>query len=68
MNDLKVLLCYNCKQVVANLSPSEVKKLEGIHFMCDGCGHLNMISSDRMFKGLNLDSSIGIYSVFDGCY
>jgi RNase P subunit RPR2 len=64
MNDFKTLVCYNCKQIVANLSVQEVMKLKGVNFMCDCCGHLNMISSQKMDRGFNSDYSLNVFSIF----
>jgi RNase P subunit RPR2 len=53
MQNSKALTCYNCDSLVLNLSDSELKKLNGLNFRCECCGHENSLKDFAFIKGTN---------------
>lgn len=59
MYNFQSLICYNCNAVMLNLPEKEVAKLDGLHFRCECCGHLNLLKEFKFLKTidyLSLDS------------
>ena len=50
MFNFKSLTCYKCKSVMFNLPEMEVVKLNGMHFRCECCGHVNLLNGFRLLK------------------
>lgn len=53
MQGSKSLCCYHCSSTVLKLSHSELKKLNGLNFRCECCGHENRLSEKSFVKGTN---------------
>lgn len=56
MYNFKTLHCYHCKSVVFNLPEMEIMRLEGMHYRCECCGHMNLLNDLRFLK--SIDESI----------
>lgn len=63
MSNLKSVSCFWCKSVILNLTISEIKQMNGLHFQCECCGHQNLLSEMRFHKSRNNDPSLYIYSI-----
>ena len=58
------LQCYNCGALVINLPEEELKGLEGLNFMCESCGHQNLLIENKLIKGINTTkNSTSIYDL-----
>ena len=53
MKSSKVLSCYNCGFAILRLSDYEIKKLDGLNFQCECCGHENHLSNFELLRGTN---------------
>lgn len=62
MYKFKSLKCYNCNSVLLNLPESEIVKLNGLNFQCECCGHQNLLSRSRFYKGNDSDPTLNILS------
>lgn len=62
MYKFKSLKCYNCNSVLLNLPESEIIKLNGLNFQCECCGHQNLLSMSRFYKGNDSDPTLNILS------
>jgi RNase P subunit RPR2 len=51
--NFKSLTCYKCKSVMFNLPEMEVIKLNGLHFRCECCGHVNLLNEFRLLKTIH---------------
>lgn len=63
MYNFKSLRCYNCKSVILNLPEIEISKLNGLNFQCECCGHQNLLTEFKFYKGNNNDPFLNIFSV-----
>ncbi|HPD01291.1 MAG TPA: hypothetical protein PLA01_08090 [Acetivibrio sp.] len=64
MYSFKTLFCYNCKSVLLNLPEVEISKLNGLNFVCECCGHRNLLTKNQFFKSVDTyDPYISIQSV-----
>ncbi|ADU73994.1 MAG TPA: hypothetical protein DEF39_12965 [Hungateiclostridium thermocellum] len=64
MYNFKTLTCYNCKSVMLNLPEVEISKLNGLNFICDCCGHQNLLTKNKFSKSINNnDPYLNIMSV-----
>ena len=61
MYNFQSLICYNCNSVMLNLPEKEVAKLNGLHFTCECCGHLNLLKEFKFLK--NIDKNICLDSI-----
>lgn len=50
MYNFKTLRCYNCDSVVLNLPEKEISKLNGLHFVCECCGHQNLLVNSKFTR------------------
>ena len=50
MYNFKTLFCYNCKSVLLNLPEVEISKLNGLNFVCECCGHRNLLTKTSSQK------------------
>jgi hypothetical protein len=55
MNKSEAINCYNCKSTILYLPKEEIKKFNGLNFVCENCGHHNLLKEFTFFKGLNND-------------
>lgn len=62
MYNFKSLVCYNCKSVIMTLSDREIAKMKGLNFLCECCGHQNLLSGTRFNKSTYSDPTLNIYS------
>lgn len=65
MYDFKTLVCYYCNQVVLELPVQDVERLDGLNFMCECCGHLNMLKHSKLDRNFSKDELFGISDYFD---
>ncbi|NLL04445.1 MAG: hypothetical protein GX270_01350 [Clostridiaceae bacterium] len=64
MYNFKNLKCYNCKTVILSLPGTEIKKLNGLNFQCDCCGHQNHLQEFKFVKSRNTnDPYLNILSI-----
>ncbi|NLP14296.1 MAG: hypothetical protein GX383_07500 [Clostridium sp.] len=64
MYNFKTLFCYNCKSVLLNLPEVEISKLNGLNFVCECCGHRNLLTKNQFSKSVDAyDPYISIQSV-----
>lgn len=62
MYTYKSLRCYNCKSIILNLPEVEVLKLDGLNFLCECCGHQNLLTEFKFYKSTDNDPSLNIFS------
>ncbi|NMB33892.1 MAG: hypothetical protein GX992_06650 [Clostridium sp.] len=55
MYSFTTLFCYNCKSALLNLPETEVLKLDGLNFVCECCGHQNLLRKNQFLKSVNTD-------------
>ncbi len=63
MYNFKSLRCYNCKSVILSLPEIEISKLNGLNFQCECCGHQNLLTEFKFYKGDNNDPFLNIFSI-----
>lgn len=64
MYGFKSLICYNCKSVMLNLPEVEISKLNGLNFVCECCGHQNLLAKNVFSKSIDTnDPYLNILSV-----
>ncbi len=63
MFNFRTLRCYNCKSVILSLPELEISKLNGLNFQCECCGHQNLLTEFKFYKGTNNDPLLHIFSV-----
>jgi hypothetical protein len=62
MYNFKSLPCYNCDSVIINLPELEINKLNGLTFLCECCGHQNMLQESKFLKVFDADPLLNICS------
>lgn len=63
MFNFRSLRCYYCKSVILNLPEIEISKLNGLNFQCECCGHQNLLTEFKFYKGTNNDPFLHILSI-----
>ncbi|KNY28100.1 hypothetical protein [Pseudobacteroides cellulosolvens] len=63
MYSFKSLRCYNCKAIILNLPELEISKLDGLNFICDCCGHQNLLTEFKFYKSSYNDPQLNIFSM-----
>ncbi|MDP4091873.1 MAG: hypothetical protein Q8920_00760 [Bacillota bacterium] len=63
MQNIKSLKCCSCKSVILNLPETEISKLNGLTFLCECCGHRNILTKFKFRKGKESDPLLNIFSV-----
>lgn len=58
MYNFQSLICYNCNSVMLNLPETETVRLDGLHFRCECCGHLNLLKGLKFLKSSHKDLSL----------
>jgi hypothetical protein len=61
MYNFQTLVCYNCSSVMLNLPKTEIKKLNGLNFRCECCGHLNLLNESKFLK--TIDRNLSLYTI-----
>ncbi len=64
MFNFKTLRCHSCSSVLLNLPEEEVRKLEGLSFQCEACGHHNKLSECGFIKCEDFNPHIRTISIF----
>ncbi|MCX8130996.1 MAG: hypothetical protein N3I35_12970 [Clostridia bacterium] len=62
MYSFKTLSCFNCSSVILNLPAEEVYKLSGLTFLCECCGHENLLTGLEFSKVEKSDPYMYTYS------
>lgn len=57
MKDLLSISCYNCNSTLIKLPTEEILKLDGLNFLCENCGHHNLLKDKKFYKGKSEDPS-----------
>lgn len=65
MSGHKSLQCYNCGSVLLSLPTWEVEKFNGFNFVCDCCGHHNLLDGNVFSKACHRDQYYNVASIFD---
>lgn len=65
MDKFKELNCYFCNWSILKLTDQEILKLDGLHLMCETCGHINLLKGTNFQKGESIDSLDYIFSFED---
>jgi len=55
MDTIKSIVCYNCNSIIISLPEDDIIKLNGLNFICENCGHHNLLREYKFFKGINED-------------
>ncbi|MDP4179894.1 MAG: hypothetical protein Q8942_02255 [Bacillota bacterium] len=63
MNVNMELRCYNCQSVVVELPVSKLSKKEGLNFLCENCGHFNVLKHKMLQKGIERNPFINIFGI-----
>lgn len=60
MGKSKAIGCYNCKSTILYLPEEEIIKFNGLNFLCENCGHYNLLKDFTFLKGFGSDTNYNI--------
>lgn len=65
MNVNLKLKCYNCESVVIEMPRSKLSKKEGLNYLCENCGHFNVLRQENLHKGIDRSPLVNIFGIDD---
>lgn len=57
MFNFKTLKCSYCNSVITNLPEAEIRKLDGLTFICECCNHSNILIDSKFHKCSERDTT-----------